>query len=147
MHELKERYSALPFASATSAVEGEIEVFNRRGAPSSHRNRSRDSSPRRDDEREAEWWRELERRIVVYRIGHNRRLHRQIRGSHRHIRRRLQPIDEKSINTGGFVEVRWRDEVSSTRRREKPCVCQKRAKEVCPIANTCPQDAVLLPLI
>ena len=34
-----------------------MEVFHRRGAPSSHRKRRRDSSPRRDDEREAEWWR------------------------------------------------------------------------------------------
>ena len=62
---------------------------------------------------------ELERRVVVDQIGHNRWVHQQIRGFHWDKGRRLQPISEKSINTGGFDEERWRDAVSSTRRRER----------------------------
>ena len=49
---------------------------------------------------------ELERRVVFDQIGHNRRLHRQIRGFHRHRHRWLHPVGEKSINTGGFDEER-----------------------------------------
>ncbi|KAF3551810.1 hypothetical protein DY000_02004236 [Brassica cretica] len=80
---------------------------------------------------------ELERCVVGDQIGHDRRDHRQIQAFHRDRCRRLQPIGEKTRNTGGFDEERWRDAVSSTRRREREadafCARERKRFNQCPI--------------